>query len=67
MQCITTISYKIIINGEHTSNFSLNKKVKQRDHLSSYIFILYLNVLLCMLNIAKPLDKKESKQVDMLP
>ena len=53
MQCIITVSYKVIVNGEHTPEFSPNKGVKQGDPLSLYIFILCLNVLSCTLNTRK--------------
>ena len=55
MQCNNIVSYRIIIKGEHTLDFSPNKGVRQGDPLSSYIyiFIIFLNVLSCMLDIAK--------------
>lgn len=45
LQCITTVSYSVLVNGEPTNYFILKAGLRQGDSLSSYIFILCMEVL----------------------
>ena len=49
MQCVSTVTYNILINGAPIENIKPTRGIKQGDPLSIYLFILCANILSCML------------------
>ena len=49
MQCVSTVSYRILINGAPIENIKPTRGIRQGDPLSTYLFIICANILSCML------------------
>ncbi|XP_048491564.1 uncharacterized protein LOC125492868 [Beta vulgaris subsp. vulgaris] len=63
MQCITTVTYSILINGEPSKVFKPLAGLRQGDPLSSYIFILCMEVLSRSLTQAQDIKTLEGLKI----
>lgn len=61
MECITTVSYEVLVNGEVSSQFKPKCGLRQGDPLSPYIFIMCMEVL-----SQKMLKPQEEKRIQGL-
>ncbi|XP_026451715.1 uncharacterized protein LOC113352048 [Papaver somniferum] len=52
-QCISTVSYSVLINGSPSESFLPSRGIRQGDCLSPYIFILCMKVLSQLLSKAE--------------
>lgn len=52
MECITTVNYSILINGEPTQMIQPSRGLCQGDPLSPYLFLLCTKGLHCLLQKA---------------
>lgn len=50
MQCITTVSLSVILNGKPSHTFTPSRGIRQGDHLSPYLFLIGCAILYINLN-----------------
>lgn len=55
--CVSSVSYQVLINGQPSKRFILERGIRQDDPISPYLFILYANVLSEMLHKESHLGK----------
>ena len=48
-QCVTTVSYSVLVNGSPSKPFHPSRGLRQGDLVFPYLFLLYANVLSCAL------------------
>lgn len=49
MRLVTTVSFSILFNGDHTENFKPSRGIRQGDPISSYLFLIAAEGLSCLL------------------
>lgn len=57
MICVTTISYLILVNDQPCPTFTLTRGLYQRDPISPYLYLIYMEALSSLLNEAKLFTK----------
>lgn len=55
MKCVNTVSFFVLINGFPADNFQPTRGIRHEDPLSSYLFILCVNVFSNLVKIAQKL------------
>lgn len=63
MLCVTTVSYRIKVNENYMSKLIPQRGLRQGDPLSPYLFILCVEALSAMLQIAEEEGKIEGIKV----
>ena len=63
MQCVTTVCYRIKVNGEYTDSFFPQRGLRQGDPLSPYLFILCAEGFSALLQHAESVGNIEGIKV----
>lgn len=53
MNCVTSASFNLLFNGQISSEIKVWRGLRQGGPLSPYLFIIYMNVLSCLVSDAK--------------
>ena len=63
MNCVTTTSMSILLNGSPLKPFKMEKGLRQGDPLSPYLFILVSKALVCILRKAHDINLIEAVKI----
>ncbi|XP_057550629.1 uncharacterized protein LOC130828682 [Amaranthus tricolor] len=64
MNCITTASMSILLNGSPLKPFKMERELRQGDPLSPYLFILVSEALVCILKKAEDMNLVEAVHIE---
>ena len=59
MECVTSVSYSILVNGELEGMIYLSRGIRQGDPLSPYLFLFWVEGLNAILRIAATAEEIE--------
>lgn len=62
-QCISTVSYKALINGKATEEFKPKCGLRQGDPLSPYLFLFCMDILSRMLKLGEEIKQFQGIKV----
>ncbi|XP_024004414.1 uncharacterized protein LOC112081865 [Eutrema salsugineum] len=63
MYCISSVSYKILLNGEPRGCIKPSRGIKQGDPISPYLFILCTEALVSQLRLAEAQEKLQGLRI----
>jgi hypothetical protein len=53
MSCVSSVSYAILVNGQPSGNIKPTRRIRQRDPLSPYLFLLCVEALSALLTMVE--------------
>lgn len=59
MECVKTVSFAVLVNGRPTEDFVPHRGIRPEDSLSSYLFILCVEIFSHLLRRAEEIERDE--------
>jgi len=63
MKCVSSVSYRVRVNGNLSDRFTLERGLRQGDPLSPYLFLIYAEGFSALLNQAEEEGRIEGEKV----